>query len=136
MLNMPAVTRAVGTLLIMLGIGGYLASGRASTTALIPAAFGLVFLSLGFVAKKESIRMHVMHGAILVALLGIGGTFRGFLNLPSLLSGAEVERPMAVGVQGVTFVLFAGWMILAIKSFVDARLNRKKEAGADEGAAS
>src|SRR5437868_6500532 len=71
---MPSASIVCGALLILLGIIGYLLSlldGKASWTALIPAAFGLLLLVFVFLAKsKESLRMHLMHAAVLVGLVG------------------------------------------------------------------
>ena len=43
----------LGLVLIVLGIGGYVASDMVSPTALIPAAFGLVMLMLGLRPRAE-----------------------------------------------------------------------------------
>src|SRR5687768_6450471 len=73
-MNMPAYAIWIGRLLVLVGIVGYgygLYSGHASLTALIPAAFGIVLMTLGHVAvAKESLRKHLMHAAVIVGLLG------------------------------------------------------------------
>ena len=78
---MSSQTLYTGIALIILGIGGYLASGAASVTALIPAFIGAVFVLLGLLGRKETLRKHMMHATMLVALLAIGGTFRGLTGL-------------------------------------------------------
>ena len=62
----------VGVILSAIGLFGYFgsASENPSPTALIPAAFGVVLIVLGLVAHRASARMHAMHGAVLVALIG------------------------------------------------------------------
>ena len=71
---MPNTSIICGSLLVIIGLVGYgygLMNGNASLTALIPAAFGFVLEICGFVAKsKEPLRKHLMHVAVVVALLG------------------------------------------------------------------
>ncbi len=111
-----------GVILTILGVGGYLLSGGVSPTALIPAAFGVLFIILGFLARKESLRKHVMHVAALLSLLGIIGTFKGTIAAVTLLGGGTVERPQAAVAQAVMAITCAVFLLLAIRSFVNARL--------------
>ena len=67
---MPATTRYVGLLLMIIGIGSYVLTGRTSVTALIPAFFGVVFVVLAYVARNEAARKHAMHVAVALALVG------------------------------------------------------------------
>ena len=71
---MPSTAIVSGILLILVGIAGYaigVVNDNASLTAMIPAAFGLLLLILGFVAKsRENLRKHLMHAAVLAGLLG------------------------------------------------------------------
>lgn len=111
----------VGGVLIALGVAGYAASGAASLTALIPAFIGVVLLGLGLLGRKESLRKHAMHGSMLVALVAIVGTFRGFAGLFAWLGGATPERPLAVVAQVLTALLCAWLLASGIRSFVAAR---------------
>jgi len=58
--------------LIALGVGGYFAAAAEarSLTALIPAIAGGLLLICGLLAMNPAIRMHAMHGAAMVGLLG------------------------------------------------------------------
>src|SRR6476661_10966912 len=71
---MPNTAIWIGRLLVLIGIVGYaygLYGGNASPTAFIPAAFGIVLMLLGHLAvRSESGRKHLMHAALLVALIG------------------------------------------------------------------
>ena len=118
---MSTQTLYTGVALIVLGIGGYVVSGAASVTALIPAFIGAVFVLLGLLGRRESLRKHVMHAAILVALLAIGGTFRGITGLLGWLGGTAPERPMAVVVQAITALLCVLLLAGGIRSFLAAR---------------
>ncbi|MDX2150740.1 MAG: hypothetical protein SFV54_08390 [Bryobacteraceae bacterium] len=118
---MPIFTIVVGDLLLATGLIGYFATGSESPTALIPAAFGLLFNVLGALAFKPNLRKHAMHGAAVLALLAVLGTARGLLQLPTLLGGGLVTRPAAVVSQSVTAVVALVYLAVCVKSFRDAR---------------
>jgi hypothetical protein len=122
---MTNTTLAYGAILAALGVFGYLASGRASPTALIPTAIGAVVLLCGALAKKESLRKHAIHAALIVALIALLGTARSVVALVKWVMGTTPERPMAVAVQFVTAVLSIGFIVLGIRSFRAARLARE-----------
>lgn len=124
---MVNLTLALGAVLTLIGIVAYAASGAASVTALIPAFFGIPLLALGVLARQERWRMHAIHVAVVVALLGALGAARGLMSLPTLLTGGELERPAAVAVQSLMAALCIVYVVLAVKSFIDAR--RKPSAG-------
>lgn len=120
---MYRITVAVGVLLILLGVGGYLAT-RTSLTALIPAGFGVLFLVLGLIARNPKSRKHAMHIAAMLGVLGILGSARGLARLPALLSGEDVSRPAAVAAQSAMAAILIVFVALCVKSFVDARRAR------------
>lgn len=117
---MPATTRLVGMILAVLGLVSYLGTGRTSITALIPAFFGIVFLAMASVARSESMRKHVMHLAMVVALVGIIGTAS---RLVPALGAGEFTRP-AVLAQLATVLVLAWYLGKGIRSFRDARRAR------------
>lgn len=119
---MTQTTRMVGIGLALLGIVSYVATGRTSVTALIPAFFGVVLVGLAWLGRNESMRRHAMHAAMVVALLGIGGTAARLI--PGIASGTiDFGRP-AVWAQIATVVLLAWYLGKGIKSFRDARRAR------------
>ena len=118
---MPLVTRVVGFLLIVLGVGGYLGTGRTSLTAMIPAFFGAVFLILALVARKPDARKHAMHAAVALALVG------ALAVLPRVaagISGGNVARP-AVLSQIATAIVLLVYVALGVRSFIEARRARR-----------
>ena len=121
---MAKVTIWFGAALVVLGIVGYLGSGAASPTALIPTVVGAVLAALGFAGEREERRALMMHVAAVVALLGFLGSAMGLVSLPDLVTGEDVERPWAVGVQSVMAVVLAAYLALSIRSFVAARKAR------------
>lgn len=119
---MPSTSIACGILLILIGVAGYISgvmNDRASLTALIPAVFGVILAVSGMLALKyEGSRKHLMHGAIVVALLGfIAVAARLVPKLGSLELSAPVIAQIAMGVVCLIFV------VLAIRSFAAARRN-------------
>ncbi len=109
-----------GSLLIIIGIIGYIVSmvdGKTSLTALIPAIFGILMILFGALARgNEKLRKHLMHGSVLVALLGfIAVAARLVPKLGELSLTTAVLAQIAMGIVCLVFV------ILAIRSFVAAR---------------
>ena len=118
---MARITIGLGLVLIALGLGGYFGTGRESLTALIPVLLGLLLALLGVLALKEHMRRHAMHVAGVIALLGVAGTVRGLMKLPVLLTGGELERPAAVGVQAAMAIVCFVFVLLCVWSFIKAR---------------
>jgi len=124
---MIKLTLTFGAIEILLGLVAFLGTGSAHFTALIPAAFGLLLVVAGLVARKDSLRKHAMHGAAMVALLGAAGTFSSILKINSLLSGTA-ERPVAVITQQIFFVLSVTFLVLCVRSFIAAKKARQAAA--------
>ncbi|MEX1010639.1 MAG: hypothetical protein WDZ29_01115 [Balneolaceae bacterium] len=119
---MPKLTQALGYFLIVLGVAAYFLTGMESVTALIPAFFGLVFAGLGYLATtNEAMRKHAMHAALLLAILGLAGSFGGLVQLLGALGGGEVERPAAAIAQSLMAISCLSFLIMGIKSFIAAR---------------
>ena len=107
-------------LLSLIGIAGYaygMMNGNASLTALIPFAFGTVLEGLGFVAKSnEGLRKHLMHAAVLVALIGFLATAG---RLASKFS--ELTMTPAIVAQIAMAAVCLIFVVLAVGSFIAAR---------------
>lgn len=125
---MPRVTIGAGVLLAVVGVIAYVASGAASWTALIPAILGGLILVCGLIGlKSPKVGVHI---ALVLALLGIAGTFMNVMQLGALFAG-EAERPAAVIASTVTFVVLVVYLVLGVRSFIRARRWRDAEvAGA------
>ncbi len=126
---MSKITIITGLFLVAIGLAGYFMTGMVSWTALIPAMFGLPLTILGWIALKEHLRKHAMHAAVMVGLLGFLGAAYSFSRpLRVLLSGQEIERPIAAVMQGIMALTCAVFVGLCIKSFVDARRARAQNS--------
>lgn len=117
---MAGIAITFGALLIALGFGGYFGAEGASFTALIPSIFGLAIFGLGLAALRKDWRKTAMHVAVVVGLVGFAFTIsalvtvvRQLLSEPSLLAKSAMA------------ILCGLFVILSIKSFIDARLRRR-----------
>ena len=118
---MTATTRLFGLALIVLGVAGYLLTGRTSVTALIPAIFGAVLLVLALVARSEAARKHAMHAAVAIGLIGALASLGR--AIPAVMNG-DAARP-AVIVQLVMAVLLLIYVAFGVQSFIAARRARQ-----------
>lgn len=120
---MPNTAIASGILLVIIGTAGYvygMNAGTASITALIPAFFGLVMVLCGAVARSsEGLRKHLMHVAVVVALLGFILT-AGRL----LMKVGDISLSPAVVSQTSMALVCLVFVVLAIRSFAAARAGR------------
>lgn len=131
---MPALTLLIGLVLVLLGAYGYFTADAAdrSVTALIPAFFGLPILVLGALAMmKAGLRKHAMHGAAVIALLGlIGAGMQGLPKLGALVNNPDsLERPTAVLMQNLMALACLVLIVGAVLSFVSARKKRAAAPG-------
>jgi len=117
---MPLTTRYFGLILIVLGIGSYVGTGRTSVTALIPALFGAILVVCALVARNEAARKHAMHAAVAVGLIGaLAALGRG---VPAALSGGAARPAVLLQlVMGVLLLIYVG---LGVQSFIAARKAR------------
>ncbi len=120
---MPTTSIAFGGLLILVGLIGYvhgMMNEKASITALIPAFFGIVLAILGVSARaSEGLRKHLMHAAVLIALLGF------ILTAGRLISKlSDLTMSAAVFSQAAMAIICLVFVILAIRSFAAARSER------------
>ena len=110
-------------MLILIGVAGYgygLSIGHASPTALIPAAFGLLIALFSAIGRaNENLRMHMMHVAVLIGLIGlIIPAYRVLSKISSISLSAAVVTQVAMAVVCLIFV------ILCVQSFINARRDR------------
>lgn len=116
---MSKIAIAFGVALIVVGVVGFIPSH--APTALIPAYLGIVIAISGGIATNPSYRMHAMHLAVLVALLGFlaaGG------RLVISLTKSVIDT-VAVTSQGLTTVLCGVFIVLCVRSFIVARRERE-----------
>ncbi len=123
---MAKLTISFGILLIILGIFGFVATGSAHPTALIPVGIGLLFVLFGVMANSPDTkkRMLWMHISVTVALLVFLGMIPACIDVIRLSRGvsfpypAAVEEKAALGLFSLIYVLFC------VRSFINARRSR------------
>jgi hypothetical protein len=104
------------SVLVALGVGSYLGTGRVSVTALIPAFFGLVvalLTLLGWLAPSLGSAMR--HATTGLAVLGFLATAR---SLPSIRNwgrrdAATNPATLAKSVMSVSCLAFVGFVVLS-----------------------
>jgi hypothetical protein len=118
---MPARALWTGVLLILVSTLAVMAS-KFTPTALIPGILGLCIAVLGIIANRNpTLRKHLMHGALGLALLGVLGSLGGLPGFFALLSGGNAERPVAAVAQTSTVLICLGFLSRGIGSFIAAR---------------
>lgn len=124
---MLRLTFVIGGILVVLGVVAYVATAAASVTALIPAFVGILLVVCGAIGTRgEGARKHAIHAALVVALVGALGSLMQVVKLGEVFAGTA-ERPIAVVLSTVMFVLLVAYVVLGVRSFVAAR---KARAGA------
>jgi ABC-type uncharacterized transport system permease subunit len=117
-----------GVLLTLLGGGTYFYTEMVSVTALIPAFFGIPLIVLGVIAGNEKFRMHAMHGAALVGLVGFA--IPAYMVIAGLIRGDAFN--IAKQEQAAMAVICGVFLGLCVKSFIDARMARKQKEAASQ----
>lgn len=125
-MNVPWLSIVFGILLSALGGACFAATGSAHPTSLIPAAFGLLLIACGATGlAAPKVRMHAMHVAALLGLIGAGaGLGMSLPKIPAVLAEtlgtyAAIWEKFAMGVISLVF------LALCVKSFIAARRARK-----------
>jgi uncharacterized membrane protein YhaH (DUF805 family) len=125
---MARLALVFGSLLIALGVVAFLLAGATakSITALIPAFIGLILLLLSAIARKShAANKHAMHVAALLSLIGtLGGLGMGVPKLIRIAGGDESIAMRAPIVQVAMGVLCAVFLVLCVRSFINARKAR------------
>jgi hypothetical protein len=113
---MPKITIVFGTLLTALGFVCFVLTGGQHPTSLIPAGLGTLLEIAGAIALKPNLRMHAMHMAVLVGLLGF------IASVVSLI----VRKPTGIALFEMfsMLVLTGVFVFLCVRSFVAARKAR------------
>lgn len=107
-------------LLIVLPLWGYLSSETPSKTALIPAGIGIILLAMNPGVKKEN--KVIAHIAVLLTLLILIALIKPLMGAVGRGDGLAILR------LAVMIISTALAMVFFVKSFIDARKRREKEA--------
>jgi hypothetical protein len=137
---MPNLTIVFGAVLTAFGLHLYFGSPtpNPSVTALIPAFFGGPLILCGWIARRDEWRMHAMHVAVLLALLGaLAAGGRMAMKLPALIPSLISDDPIVHRPVRSMFLMAAiciVYVALCVRSFIQAR--RRRISAAKESAGS
>jgi fucose 4-O-acetylase-like acetyltransferase len=127
---MTKATIGFGVVLVVLGIIGFVATGSAHPTALIPTWFGLALVVFGLLARTEDARKRMlwMHIAVTVGLIGF--LFPGAMSVMAYVKahGGALARPEATEEQAAMAVICLVFVAMCIRSFIAARRGRNTQA--------
>ena len=120
---MAKLTIGFGVLLALLGIAGFVYTGSAHPTALIPCVIGAFFVLFGVMADTEDSkkRMLWMHISVTIALLLFLGTIPADIDVIRLSRGTEFPHPIAVVEKAGMSLLCMLYVAFCIRSFILAR---------------
>jgi fucose 4-O-acetylase-like acetyltransferase len=124
---MAKLTIGFGVVLILLGIWGFVATGSAHPTALLPTWFGLALAVCGLLARSEDEkrRMLWMHAAAVLGLVGFLGAGAKALPVYIHAHGAPLAYPIAVADQLAMALICLVFVLLCVRSFIAVRRTRK-----------
>jgi len=124
---MAKLTIFYGVVLIVVGVIGFVTTGSAHPTALIPAAAGILFIIFGALASSENAkkRMLWMHISVTVALLLFLMLIRADIDFVHLVRGGYFQYPAAVREKAFTSLLSLFYVLLCVRSFISARRQRR-----------
>lgn len=123
---MARFTIAFGIILILLAVTGFVATGSAHPTALIPAVLGLLFVLFGALANTADSkkRMLWMHISVTVALLGFLSMIPADIAAYRLSHGASYPYPAAILEKAAMSLLCLIYVLFCIRSFINARVGK------------
>ncbi len=122
----------VGFGLALMAEGAIFYLNTSAPTSLIPGYFGIPLVILGFLAVwLPKARMHVMHAAVLITLIGFA--IAAFLTVKAIPTISEEGKMTAFAAKAIMALLCAGHVGLSVKSFIDARRSRKQAAAPPAG---
>jgi hypothetical protein len=127
---MAKLTIGFGVALILLGAWGFIGTGDAHPTALIPAYFGLAMAWSGILANTPDAkkRMLWMHIAVTVGLLGFIGAAVMVVVENVKAHGGPLAHPVAVEAQAAMAGICLAFVGLCVRSFIAARRGGKLNA--------
>lgn len=123
---MAKVTLVFAVALIALGLIGYIGTGSAHPTALIPAVLGVLLGIFGALAisPNEGRRKLFMHINVTLGLLGFLGTVMGLIQWFQMLAGATAKNPPATESKAAMALICLIYVALCVRSFIAARRAR------------
>lgn len=112
---MRALPIGFGSVLILIGVVGYFASGAASVTALIPTFVGVPMLLAGWMMGRPNLRAAGLCSAMALAVILALGSLRGVAGL----LGGEASVPAVI--QLLLFLASVGFLVFGVRDALEGR---------------
>ncbi|GAB4423799.1 MAG: hypothetical protein Kow0031_02500 [Anaerolineae bacterium] len=116
---MKLISILFGVALTVLGVWNYTAEGASSLWSLMPALYGLLAILFGFLQGRWE-HKHPLFGVVMMAILTLLSSLRGFWNLGVLLTGGQPalsgELIMVRSVRGLLSILFILLVIFTVEN--------------------
>lgn len=122
---MPKVSIIIGVVMTLIGFAGMyvaISNGKKPSTAAIPVAIGVIIVLCGVISGfKDSLRKHLMHVSLLLALIGLSGILFRWISAGTFSKPDFSPTDGAFLVQASFVTTSVVFIVLGIKSFIDAR---------------
>jgi hypothetical protein len=104
----------LGSLLFVVGPIGYIGSGYASKTALIPSIFGLLLGLFGWMSGSQgAFRLPWWIAGVVVASLGVFGSYKGIHALVLWIQNGSTAKPLAVVSRTAMTLVCSAFLLLS-----------------------
>ena len=126
MKSMSMISILFGVLLTVVGLCGFFGTGATHPTALIPCALGAALILCGLIGRNDALHHRAMQAAILVALLGFGGTVTSFAYFGQVVRYGTANNGAAPLAKMTTGFLCAIFLMRCLQAFLEAGRASKK----------
>lgn len=117
---MKLITIVFGVLLTLLGVWNYTAESATSLGALMPAVYGLLAVLFGFLQGRWEYK-NALFGAMMMAIITLISSIRGFWNLILLLVGREPALATQLiwvhSLRGLLSIAFIVLVVIVTENF-------------------
>ncbi len=124
---MSRVNIIFGIVLILVGGAAYGMSPFPTWVALVPSMLGLAFVVCALLGLLNELAGTLF--GLLVALVGLVGTFINVLDLGTLFTGTATS-PAIIITSTITFVLLIAYTVIAIRNLRSTSGSHRHPAGA------
>jgi succinate-acetate transporter protein len=120
---------ALGVLLILLGILGFVSAGTHAASTLLPVLFGFLISIFGLLALTDNAkkRMLFMHIAVTIGLIGFFANFWSIVEYIQMRRGLQFPHPVIVEERAAAAAVLLFFVLLCVRSFIAARRTRTQE---------
>lgn len=126
MKSMSIISILFGVLLTVVGVFSFFGTGASHPTALIPSALGIALILCGLIGRNQKLHHRAMQTAMLVALIGFGGTVSSFAKFGQVVRFGTANDGAAPLAKMTTGFLCAIFLLRCLQAFLEAGRSAKK----------